>query len=132
MLLLRELQAVGVTLFIQDGRLAFDAPAGVMTDERLARLRADRDAVLAALQSIEQPVGPVPDSDEIPLGFNCPFCQCRRFDDEPRGMRCRDCSRLAWLFLADGSVVRVDYEKTDLRFDVERTIKGLGDTRALG
>ncbi len=216
--LLKELQLFGVLLFIDDGRLAFDAPDGVMTADRLARLRADRDGLLAllrsdgktvepvperqldpqrlvvhckraafdvfigrpgkwgnpfvigrdgdraevigkyrawivnqpelmaalgelrgkvlgcycapsachgdvlselaAVESDEQPVAPAPESDEMPLGFHCPFCQCRRFNDEPRGMRCRDCSRLAWLFLAGGSAVRADFEKTDLSFDV--------------
>ena len=52
--LIRELQAVGVRLFIQDGRLAFDAPDGVMTNELLARLRDDRDAVLAAMELIKE------------------------------------------------------------------------------
>jgi len=113
-----------------------------MTDERLARLRADRDVVVAALQVIEERAAicehdgrlsrvdaerlawdelfkqtVVPESDEMPLGIHCPFCQCRRFDDEPRGMRCRSCSRLAWLFLANGSAVRADCEKLDLRLD---------------
>ena len=128
-ILFRDLQAVRVTLFIEDGRLGFDAPDGALTDELLARLRADREAVLAALVKqtdtpeilsgeIEQPVDPVPESDEMPPGIHCPFCSCRRFTDEPRGMRCRNCSRLAWLFLPNGSAVRFDCAKLDLRFGV--------------
>ena len=48
--LFSELQAVGVALFIEDGRLAFDAPGGSMTDELLARVRAERDGLMALLQ----------------------------------------------------------------------------------
>jgi len=206
--LLAELRALGVALSIDSGQLGFDAPAGVMTTDRLARLRADRDAVVAALESIEQPVEPVTERqldtrgsvvhckrsafdvyigrpskwgnpfvigrdgdragvikkyrewivkqpelmaamgelrgkklgcfcapsachgdvlaelaaksepDEMPPGIHCPFCQCRRFTDEKKGMRCKSCGRLAWLFLPNGSAVRADCEKLDLRFDV--------------
>jgi hypothetical protein len=53
-LLIAELRALGVRLSIDgDGRLAYDAPAGVMTAERLARLRADRDAVIALVEQFE-------------------------------------------------------------------------------
>ena len=52
--LLAEFKAAGILLSIESGRLAFDAPAGAMTDERLVRLRKDRDAVLAALALVEK------------------------------------------------------------------------------
>lgn len=117
-LLIAEFKAAGIVLSIDAGRLAFDAPAGMMTHERLARLRADREAVVAALQENEKPLESVPESDEMPVGVHCPFCNCRRIQDDPRGMRCRSCSGLAWLFLANGSVVRADYEKTDLTLGV--------------
>ncbi len=55
--LFSELQTAGVALFIEDGRLAFDAPGGSMTDELLARVRAERDGLLALLQG-EQAQGP--------------------------------------------------------------------------
>ncbi len=48
-MLLAELQSAGVVLSIVDEGLAFDAPAGVMTDDLLARLRADREGLRAAL-----------------------------------------------------------------------------------
>ncbi|MDZ4849995.1 MAG: DUF4326 domain-containing protein, partial [Pirellulaceae bacterium] len=54
-LLVVELRALGVVLSVDgDGRLIFDAPAGVMTDERLAQLRSDRDAVLALVERFEE------------------------------------------------------------------------------
>ena len=52
--LLAELRALGVVLSIDGGRLAFDAPGDAMTDERLARLRPDRELVLAAMELIKE------------------------------------------------------------------------------
>jgi len=50
--LLAELQSAGVILRIDGDRLAFDAPAKAMTDDLLARMRADRDGLLAALSGV--------------------------------------------------------------------------------
>jgi ribosomal protein S27AE len=48
--LLAELQSAGVILRIDGDRLAFDAPAKAMTDDLLARLRADRAGLVEALR----------------------------------------------------------------------------------
>ena len=50
-ILFSELQSAGVSLRIEDGRLAFDAPGDAMTDELLARIRAERDGLLALLRA---------------------------------------------------------------------------------
>ncbi len=57
--LLAELRAAGVVLSIKGDQLAFDAPARAMTDDLLARMRADRDGLLAALSGVA--VDPVAD-----------------------------------------------------------------------
>ena len=49
--LLARIREAGVTLEVVDGRLAFDAPAGVLTPERLAKLREHKDALIAELRS---------------------------------------------------------------------------------
>ena len=54
-ILFSELQTAGVKLFIEDGRLAFDAPGDAMTDELLARVRAERDGLLALLTGLSVP-----------------------------------------------------------------------------
>jgi hypothetical protein len=60
--LLAELQAAGVVLSVEGDRLAFDAPAGVLTDDLFARMRADRDGLLAMLAGV--PVDSVADEPE--------------------------------------------------------------------
>ena len=101
--LFSELQAVGVALFVENGRLGFDAPDGTMTPELLARVRAERDGLLALLQG-EQPTTPEP------LGVSCPFCRSELLEDVERGWRCCHCKRLAWVWTAGGSIVRADVE----------------------
>lgn len=48
--LLAELQSTGVVLSIKGDQLVFDAPAKAMTDDLLARLRADRAGLVEALR----------------------------------------------------------------------------------
>jgi hypothetical protein len=81
-LLMIELHALGVKLSIDaDGRLAFDAPTGAMTTERLARLRADRETVLALVERIEERAAMV---------------------EHDGGMIREDAERLAWSEIAEG------------------------------
>lgn len=47
--LLAGYQAAGVQLWVEDGKLRYRAPHGVMTADRLARLRACREEIVAAL-----------------------------------------------------------------------------------
>jgi hypothetical protein len=55
-----------------------------------------------------------PRDEEMPDGVICPHCGSRQLVDDPGGMRCKPCGRLAWIL--DGpSIVRADYAKTDLR-----------------
>lgn len=51
--LLSALRARGVRLWAEHGALNYDAPAGVMTDELLERLRAHKPELLALLASAE-------------------------------------------------------------------------------
>lgn len=108
--LMRELQAVGVALFIEDGRLAFDAPGGALTDELLARVRAERDGLLAILAG-EQAATPEPS------GVSCPFCRGESLKDAEHGWRCQKCKRLAWVWTAGGSIVRADCERLNLQWN---------------
>gem|GEM_PF-5964999 len=80
--LLAELRSAGVILSIEGDRLAYDAPAGAITDDRCCRMRADRDGLLALLRPepvvdavAADPVAvalliPWPDTDSPP----CPRC----------------------------------------------------------
>lgn len=55
-----------------------------------------------------------PRDEEMPDGVICPHCGSRQLADDPGGMRCKRCGRLAWIL--DGrSIVRADYAKMDLR-----------------
>jgi pyochelin synthetase len=54
--LVAELTGLGVHLWEDNGQIRFRAPAGVLTDERRAALRAHRDEVLAALRDAAGPV----------------------------------------------------------------------------
>ncbi len=51
--LLTELEGLGVVLWEEDGRLRYRAPRGVMTEERLGRLRECKEDVLAALKAAD-------------------------------------------------------------------------------
>ena len=107
--LFSDLRAVGVNLFIDDGRLAFDAPGGSMTDELLARVRGCRDGLLALLKG-EQPTAPESS------GASCPYCRSELLEDVEPGWRCCDCKRLAWVWTAGGSIVRADCERMSLEW----------------
>ena len=107
-ILFSEMQAVGVALFIEDGRLAFDAPDGAMTPELLARVRAERDGLRALLV----------DPGVSPSGVSCPFCRSELLEDAELGWRCCKCKRLAWVWLPGGGVVRADCERMALQWPV--------------
>ena len=109
-ILFRDLQTAGVSLFIEDGRLGFDAPDGSMTDELLARVRGCRDGLLALLLA-DQAATPEPS------GASCPFCRSELLEDAERGWRCSHCKRLAWVWTAGGSIVRADCERMNLQWN---------------
>ena len=215
--LFSDLRSAGVVLSIdRDGRLEFDGPDNVLTDDRLAIMRAHRDGLLALVASVENkqvpeasagrvvhckrsafdvyigrpgkghpgPWGnpfeigrdgtraevirkyrswivnqkglmamlpelrgkvlgcycaplachgdvllellgadvvpvPVPVLDPVVSlsGVICPYCRSMAFEDVERGWQCCDCKRLAWIWLPGGSIVRADYEKTNLAFE---------------
>lgn len=64
-----ELNAAGVAMYEEGGRLRYRAPQGVMTPERLEALRTHRDAVLALLRA--QEYGPAVSAD--PASSHEPF-----------------------------------------------------------
>ncbi len=53
-----ELAPLGVRLWAEDGRLRYDAPAGVMTAARLATLCEHKAAILAELAPSERDTSP--------------------------------------------------------------------------
>jgi len=69
--LLAELQSAGVVLSVEGNRLAFDAPADVLTDDLLARMRAERDGLLSILRGgdpaepVAEPVAAGGDHDGV-------------------------------------------------------------------
>lgn len=53
--LLAQLRLMGVVLSLDvDGKLAFDAPADVLTDDLLAKMRAHRDELWALVEQEEE------------------------------------------------------------------------------
>jgi hypothetical protein len=109
-ILFLALKAAGVELIIDDGRLAFESPGGVMSPELLTRVRAERDGLLAALQG-EQVDSPKPS------GVSCPYCRGESLEDVELGWRCCNCKRLGWIWLPGGSIVRADCEHMDLEWN---------------
>ncbi len=103
--LLAELRSVGVVLSICAEGLAFDAPENVLTDDMLARLRADRDGMLRLLA--EQDLLPVIESGPESTTVVCPWCRSDRLADDAEGVRCERCERLAWVVI-DSSLIRSD------------------------
>ena len=109
-ILFSELQSVGVSLFIEDGRLAFDAPADVMTTELMDRVRSCRDGLIALLQGKQTTI-------PEPSGAICPYCRGESLEDVELGWRCCNCKRLGWIWLPGGSIVRADCERMDLEWN---------------
>ena len=131
----RELIALGVALSIDArGRLGFDAPKGVMTDELMIGIRSHREELVAIVERIEERAAimehdaGIPRSDAermarmeviddtpepMPAGVICPWCQGRRLMDSSGGLKCWDCRRLAWVSVS-GSIVRADAQEIDL------------------
>ncbi len=100
--LLAELRALGVVLSIDDGRLAYDGPADVLTDDLLARMRDERDGLLAALTASPEYLAPMP-------AVFCPWCQAGDFLlEHPQGLRCDQCGRNAWRLKGD-AIERADW-----------------------
>ncbi len=106
--LMAELSGLGVVLRIDGDRLAFDAPAGVMVGDLLARVRADRAGLIRILSRADDPpaVDPAP-SDRAP-SIRCP-CGGIDLADDPGGLRCRSCRSMAWVATAGGGLARRDF-----------------------
>ncbi|MFL6127957.1 MAG: MupA/Atu3671 family FMN-dependent luciferase-like monooxygenase [Mycobacteriales bacterium] len=70
--LLAEARERDVRLWVQDGRLRFDAPPGALDDDLRARLRHRRDQLIAVLDRGRRrrpPVTPVPRTGPLPLSY---------------------------------------------------------------
>lgn len=91
--LLAELATAGVDVWADEGRLFWEAPAGVVTDEIFARLRDQRAELLAAVQAkaVETPASKRP----FPLLGRCPYhIDPADWRDEPAaGLVCTTCKR---------------------------------------
>lgn len=110
--LMAELIGLGVVLRADDGKLAYDAPAGAITDDLLARMRTDRDGLLAILAGLaDDPVAA--HGDRFETTIVCPFCRGRDLVDDAGGLRCGRCRALAWIDTAGGGLVRADYAEAE-------------------
>lgn len=108
--LLAQLLSLDVKLAIgADGRLTYDAPANVLNDELLVRMRADRDGLLALLaHQAESPyLEPI-------LGIVCPWCsRGDHFTEKWNGIWCGRCERHAFLFKGQ-AIIRADWKDSML------------------
>lgn len=140
-ILLSELRARGVELSIDlSGGLVFNAPRGVMTDVIKERIRAQREDLVAMLERlveraaimehdggmdrdsadrhawsdvVDHAFAKVDAPEDMPVGVEYPWCHGRRLIDDPLGLRCWDCDRMAWVY-APGAIVRLDYARSGL------------------
>ncbi|MBP2231644.1 amino acid adenylation domain-containing protein [Azospirillum agricola] len=71
--LLDELERHNIRLWLEDGQLRFKAPAGAMTADRKARVRAHRQALIDRLAADDGPAAPVLRAD--PDNRHAPFPQ---------------------------------------------------------
>ncbi len=113
-LLIGEFRALGVEFSIDDrGRLAFDAPEGVMTDARIERIRAHRDQLVSFLQNAKQ----IDTPELMPERCGCPWCGNRALDDDRNGLYCHPCQRLAWVRVGSSFI------RGDLEIDLAKTLE---------
>mgnify|MGYP001009340854 CR=1 FL=1 len=104
--LFAELGSAGVVMWIEGDRLAFDAPAGVITDDLLGRMRAERDGLLWIVADRDR--GDVDTKLDRPTTIRCPRCDGINLVDDSGGLRCCHCDRLAWVATSDGGLARCD------------------------
>ena len=84
------LDAAGINLWLEGGRLRFRAPAGALTDEVRAAIAAHRSVIIARLQLGRRMSAPV--------AARCSACDCRDWVDAPSQdgwirTRCGRCER---------------------------------------
>jgi tRNA(Ile2) C34 agmatinyltransferase TiaS len=110
--LVAELSGLGVVLRIEGDRLAFDAPAGVITDDLLGRMRSVRDGLMGLVADRDRgvPHASLPDASRLdrPTTIRCPWCGGIDLSDDGRGLRCCHCDRLAWVATVEGGLARRD------------------------
>lgn len=104
--LLAHLQSLDIKVAIgPDGRLTYNAPAHVLSDELLERMRSNRQELLALLKertesSYLQPIASVV----------CPWCNSDdHFTEKANGLWCGRCERLSFLFTRQ-AIVRADWK----------------------
>ncbi len=120
--LLAHLRSVGVVLSIDaDGRLAYDAPDVALTSDLLARMRAERDGLLALVDRNQERaaiielyrddvVVPKPERLAPMTGVYCPWCRSAGdLVEIVDGLHCLNCNRRAWHLDSDGAIVRCDW-----------------------
>ncbi len=104
--LLSELRELGIRLSINGGRLAYDAPSTAINDGLLARMRSQRDELIAAIleqqSNAKQYLTPI-------TGVMCPWCRSpSHLQESSDGIDCHRCHRAAFRFEGE-SIVRCDW-----------------------
>lgn len=103
--LIDELFLKSVVLSIEDGQLIYRAPIGVVDDDMLQRMRADKQALSAAVEANV--------ASQVDRVGTCRSCGRVVLLDDARGFRCNECGQLAWLF-KNKTIVRADFEGIEI------------------
>ncbi len=130
----------GVILSITaNGRLSIDAPRGFLTEGVVSEMGANREDLLALVEqwgeraaimeydgglarvdaerlALVDVLGAPPSPEYLPEepGWLCPWCRRGdRLADDPGGLRCDRCNRLAWRWIGR-SFVRADFISSEL------------------
>lgn len=104
----------------RDAITEFDGGLGRADAEDLATMDLQCKTNIQAVDILHEKTNPqekqsvVPEPVDMPSGVICPFCPSRSFTDDPEGYRCTGCTRLCWVILPSGGLVRADFANIDL------------------
>ncbi len=118
--IITDAQAAGVTLFVDNGRLAFDAPAGGVPQALLTRIRGSRLQLIERL-SVLGTAQSAPQNPKTIKAVFCPWCRSTDLADSRAGLACGACGREAYRGVA-GGLARCDLPDWDEADPIEQPV----------